>query len=1596
MAQVARNIVDELPPRFTEVCQVAEGGQGGAFVAVDTQVGRRVALKRAVGPQRRELSRACAVLRRTASPHLPAIVELFDAGEATWLATAWVDGEPLEAGPVPMAEALAEAHGVAHALAALHAAGTHHGDVSAGNVLRTATRGVVLTDLATLGVHGCGTPGFFAPEVLAGGGGAAADRFSLGCLLCLRIFGQVPWRTAEALVTVRSNAQVRQRVAALAAEADVAVPRGVADLLERLLAPDPAERVRDAGLLVERLALLQNAARAGTDVLALPWWLPARFPWRGPSLAPLLEQLSAEDRPHLLLVVGPAGSGRTRAAEEIVLALQERGSRVARLVDASAIAEALGRPDVGWLEAWMAPAAPVDVLAVVGDPRFPGEDSPTERTALRAALLAAAVGLSGCTLVLRVGPELAEALHGTPGVARLDVRAWSIAEVEAALAGVLDRDAEVGFAAALHEVTAGWPARTVRLIESAARHGLARPDVRALARLADEPAGVDVALARRIFDARWGEPEAALPGHVVSPQGPLAPWVAAARRALGPQVGELARERVAERRRRGLCVPEELWLDAQDVDTAAEHLRAAWEADAPLSGAAIDFWSERPGRLDDRLAAFVLAELVRRADTQRALEVGARWTGGPEVALQVARALQQRGRPADALATLEAAPAPGDAAGRWRRMGLSLRLQVDLGRAAAAVESARSALDPTAATGTAGAAAWSWAALAAQQVGDLATADAWLSAAARCLDAAPPERREVASAWARILQLRANLADGRDELAHAAELYRAARAAFERAGEPVGELFARSSLAALAFPTGEIAEGVEHGRAALRGLVARAQAAAVPVALFNLVQCLCRTGAVDEARRWRDAGAGLLAAAGEPTALARARMQRVDAQLDPSDPADVALSAAARALAGAGAAGEAAHAFLAAAAAARVGGDPDRARDHLDLAGEAARDIEDLSLRVGLALERVAQAEDASQLESALEALRALPSPARLRTSGHLEVAFTYDRTLLAALHERGAAGDRSARSVARRLLHGLEALMTKVPDLDRAAVRRGLLSDAGDPSPLRQLARELEEDAAALDTAAPREVPHEPAARAENAEGPGRLIRMYRRLAREDRLEPLLEQVVDAMMELTDAERGVVVVRMPGDEDLEVTRELAGDGEDVGFSRSVIGRVLESAAPVISVDAAQDERFGGARSISHLNLRSVLAVPLVFRGEVLGAAYVDHRLRRGAFDDADLARVEDFADLAALAVANARALRRVSNQAADLERQGRELAQMLERRDAEVEGLRETVRHTSVERPAYRGMFGTSERMQQVFRLVDRVADSDVPVVVYGESGTGKELVARAIHAAGSRHGGPFVAENCGAIPETLLESVLFGHARGSFTGAQKAKPGLFEAAHGGTIFLDEVGETSPAMQTKLLRVLQEGEVRRIGENTPRKVDVRVITASNRDLEAMVREGTFRQDLYYRIHVVRIELPPLRARPGDVPVLVDHFLERHGSRRLEVSAAAMRLLLRHAWPGNVRELENEVQRWLALVEDRVRPEDLSLSVRGDVVEGEPDPDDLHLRTRVDRLERDLIARALERTGGNQTQAAQLLGLSRFGLQKKLRRLHEGGDDEPT
>jgi two-component system response regulator HupR/HoxA len=308
---------------------------------------------------------------------------------------------------------------------------------------------------------------------------------------------------------------------------------------------------------------------------------------------------------------------------------------------------------------------------------------------------------------------------------------------------------------------------------------------------------------------------------------------------------------------------------------------------------------------------------------------------------------------------------------------------------------------------------------------------------------------------------------------------------------------------------------------------------------------------------------------------------------------------------------------------------------------------------------------------------------------------------------------------------------------------------------------------------------------------------------------------------------------------------------------------------------------------------------------------------------------------------------------------------------------------------PSFDALVGAGSGLQRPVELARKVLDGDTTVLLLGETGTGKELFAHLIHANGPRRAKPFVAQSCGALPDTLLESELFGHARGAFTGATGERKGLFEEADGGTIFLDEVGETSPAMQLRLLRVLQEGEVRRVGGAATRRVDVRVVAATNADLEADVAAGRFRRDLFYRLNVFPIPLPPLRDRAEDVPALAEHFLRQVCRRARRVVPAvgpeALRLLRAYPWPGNVRELENEIERAVALAEDGrpLGPAHLSERIASAADAGSSPPRTLN--EAVEALKRRMIEDAL-RECGSKTRAAEQLGLTRQSLQQMLRR----------
>jgi transcriptional regulator with GAF, ATPase, and Fis domain len=446
------------------------------------------------------------------------------------------------------------------------------------------------------------------------------------------------------------------------------------------------------------------------------------------------------------------------------------------------------------------------------------------------------------------------------------------------------------------------------------------------------------------------------------------------------------------------------------------------------------------------------------------------------------------------------------------------------------------------------------------------------------------------------------------------------------------------------------------------------------------------------------------------------------------------------------------------------------------------------------------------------------------------------------------------------------------------------------------------------------------------------------------------------------------------------MTRVRGQDGPASGpipITRSVFRKVVTERAAVLAADAPRE--VGSSESLMGAQIRSTLGVPLWRGQEILGVLQMDNRESTGVFTSADLELVALLAHNISLAVANARLVKRLK--AAE---------ERLKKENAFLKGREETRRTGG--RGAQQEIIGGSSAMRALNQQLEKVVDTRVTVLIEGETGVGKELIAAAVHYRSKRRDKLFVGQNCAAMPENLLESELFGHKKGSFTGAYEDKKGLFEIADGGTLFLDEVTEMPLSLQSKLLRALQEGEIRPVGSTQEKRVNVRIVAATNRNLEKEVEGGRFREDLYYRLKVFPLRVPPLRERREDIPVLATYFLTRFstelGKPAAGFSQQAMELLQSYDFPGNVRELQNEVQRLVIQIEPGgfVTPELLSPRIRQ--IEGVIErvrPTKGTLKEMMDHLERWLLIEALREHQNNKTAAAKSLGITREGLHKKLR-----------
>jgi len=460
--------------------------------------------------------------------------------------------------------------------------------------------------------------------------------------------------------------------------------------------------------------------------------------------------------------------------------------------------------------------------------------------------------------------------------------------------------------------------------------------------------------------------------------------------------------------------------------------------------------------------------------------------------------------------------------------------------------------------------------------------------------------------------------------------------------------------------------------------------------------------------------------------------------------------------------------------------------------------------------------------------------------------------------------------------------------------------------------------------------------------------------------IDELLPKILDIALKTVNAQRGFILIsdpENPAELSIRVAHNIDSNAMDTidRFSRSVVDEAFKSGGTVISYNVPEDARFSSAQSVAEQKIIAAACLPLRIKAQQIGAIYIDSTERRGKFRPEMEPFLNAFAHQAAIAIEN---------------------AQMYDRLRSENRRLRQAL----TEKTEFTGIIGKSQPMQQMLDVIKSVMDTPATVLILGESGTGKELVARALHYNSKYKDKPFIALFCGSLPESLLESELFGHKQGAFTGATHDKKGLFEEADGGTFFLDEIGDISPKIQTQLLRVLQEREVRRIGENKVRKIDVRIIAATNKDLPAEAKAGRFREDLFYRLNVIAIHMPALRHRGNDIILLAQQFLDkaaaRAGRQIQGFTQEALEAMLQYDWPGNVRELENSIERAVLLSKaEFLSVQDLRLA---------PPTPAKEMMTLQDH-ERRIVERVLAEHHDNITEAAKALGVSRRWLHYRLK-----------
>jgi len=1602
------------PSRLETLRTLGEGANGPVAAVRDLDGGTLLARKRVDAADRRETE----LLSRLRHPDLLALEGTGGDADGRFLLTELCEAGDLSrvladdpsAAPALLADAL-------RGLAFLHARGLVHGDVKPQNLLVGADRRLRIADLglarAQEAAERGGTPGFMAPERLAARSCTAlSDLWSLGAAFAAALgapFPPDPLRASEAWSQALASGDVARRAGP------------IAPLLVDLLRYDPSDRPPGARAAARRLAAATGdpALARETADSARAYLRPFRLAGRADALDGLCK---AAAQPGIVLLRAAPGSGGTRVLEELAVALD------GDLVDAR-FAAALPVSDRPLM---------VD-NADAADDRLAAALAQWQRRAVEGEETRAAV------VLVRPGGPRDRAL-AAEGARAADLPALDEHALEALVSEAFpDRGDPRPLARRLHALCGGAPARAVTALSALHARGLSTPGV-----LVDEdvpgPEALDALGPLEALQSIDAELPSLLPPD--STERRVAALAACARRPLTASSARVAFEAGAAgasfaafsgatrllRDRGVLAAGDDLAPDGAHVRASLVRILGDDERRA-AHRALLRAVENRQRPWDDETDPLDLADrahhLLALGDPRSTAAVS-----------QAAAALLAKSLAREAVSLLDSASSSGTLAAADRLV--HARALARVGETDRALELARGA----AAEGTPGAALLGAELLVRR--GDYRTAVAELEACARdeAGDALLARALSLSGQHDRALEAcdaalgRAVQAVHRADLAATAALaayykgdpdaaeqrYRTARDLAREAADRPREAAAVNGLGLVAQRRARFDEArarYEDALALAQSCDDRAREGTCHLNLGTVLQELGRTREAAQAYRRAGTVARLV---GERVQSARARSNLANLLIFLGSPAEARPAAeAARDLAASAGAGVVrAWSILLLGEAAMHEGRRDEAQERFQEARGlfASLDSAAEALEAGIFLARL----DADQGDRSRSVAAALEVAASARARGldqHEARALLVAADALCDLGGRGA----EALAAAHRAL-GL-ALPSKRPDLlwrVEAALARASAPDA--PAQAHHSARAL----AGLDAAAKGVDPEDRAgflSRADRVRLKGlvapyaslraeagdprlaRLLAVNRRLGAERNLKALLDEIVDQAVELCGAERGFVLLA-PGHEGTKeekqeplhvvVARNIDGESLAKGalrVSRSIAERVMGEGEPELTLDAQEDERYAQQLSIAALKLRSVLCVPLRFQSKVLGALYLDNRFRAHAFGPEDLRLLESFADQAAIALAQVKALdeARLAREAADraraeIEELNRRLSDRVRVQEAEIErARREADEQRLAVATSFGELVGESPAMRRVLRLLERIASTELTVLVTGESGTGKELVARALFAHGPRRDRPFVSINCAALAEGLLESELFGHVRGAFTGADRDKDGLFQVAHGGTLFLDEVGDMGPSMQAKLLRALQEGEIRRVGGRSSTKVDVRVVAATNRELEKLMKEGKFREDLYYRLNVVSVHLPPLRERREDLPLLCARLLadlpgRPEGSWRL--SADALALLGAYSWPGNVRELRATLHTAALFAEgDVLGPGDFSNKTEL-FRRSEPAAGASPAGRTMEQIELDAIRQTLQETHGNKTETARRLGIDRKTLYNKLARLGEG------